>query len=575
MTAYSVSVSRSLRCPLIVGFVVCLLALAGCTSGSDSETAKAESPKPGGTLYVMVESADFPHIDPQRTHYTPAMNVVRLFARTLTTYRPAPGSKGSELVPDLATDLGRPTDGNTVWRFTLKPGVKWQDGKPVTCADVKYGVERSFAEEIDGGASIYPRTYLRGGDDYAGPYVMGNNNGLGLESVKCLDDRTVQFELSRPVGDFSYVVALPVFAPARADKDTREQYDRQPFANGPYQVHQYGEDDNGRMRLVLKRNPHWDQRTDPARKQYPETIEVRFGEDANRVTQKMIADEGEYRYAVALDAKVPPRFVQEVINDPKLAARTISGTTSGVRYLAINTRVVDELACRQALTYAFDKRAFRTVLGGSPYGDYAATILPPTMKAHADFDLYNTKAKPQGDLERARLLASGADCPEELTLGYAGTPVNEQAADVIVESYQKLGIRVVKQSYPAEEFYDAVSVPSEQPDLVLTGWVPDFPNGSGTIPVLFDGRSISASGNRNYSLVNDEELNRLIDEANAEADLNRQYRLWGQLDHKIQEKALVVPILYDRALQMVGSRVRGGFLHTAYLGVDLSSLGVA
>ena len=38
----------------MVGFVVCLLALAGCTSGSDSETAKAESPKPGGTLYVEI-----------------------------------------------------------------------------------------------------------------------------------------------------------------------------------------------------------------------------------------------------------------------------------------------------------------------------------------------------------------------------------------------------------------------------------------------------------------------------------------------------------------------------------------
>ncbi|MGH3647557.1 MAG: ABC transporter substrate-binding protein [Micromonosporaceae bacterium] len=554
--------------------MVLALAVAGCSGGAEPRAETEKPPGRGGTLYVLVEGEDFPHIDPQRTYYVPATNVTRLFARTLTTYRPAPGSAGSELVPDLATDLGRPTKGNSVWQFTLKPGVKWEDGSEVTCKDVKYGVERSFAAEIDGGASIYPRTYLKGGKDYQGPFVGGNNRGEGLDSIRCLDQRTVEFHLTRAVGDFSYVAALPVFAPVRAAKDTRAEYDRQPFANGPYRVTSYAPDESKRMRLTLERNPHWDRRTDPARQQYPEKIEVRFGLDADQMTYDMISERGEYRYAVALDTKVPPRFVQQVINDAELSGRTVIGTTSGVRYLAINTRTVKQLACRRALVHGFNKRAVRTALGGSPYGDYAATMLPPTMKAHKDFDVYGSNAKPDGDRGKALKLMDEADCPTKLTLDFMDTPLYAQVADVIRDSYQRIGIEVVKHPIAKDKFFDTVRFPGKQHDLVLSGWVPDFPNGSGTIPALFDGRAIVDGANVNYSLVNDGELNKLIDEANAEADLDRQYQLWGALDREIAEKALVVPIVYDRSLQMLGSGVRGSFLHPAFLGVDLCAVGV-
>ncbi|MGH3716353.1 MAG: ABC transporter substrate-binding protein [Micromonosporaceae bacterium] len=564
---------RNLR-HLMVGLLVAGLAVAGCTASPKLHAEVAAPPAPGGTLYVLVEGEDFPHIDPQRTYYVPATNVTRLFARTLTTYRPAPGSQGSELVPDLATDLGRPTERNTVWQFTLKPGVKWEDGSPVTCLDIKHGVERSFAAEIDGGASIYPKAYLRGAKGYRGPYLDGNNHGEGLDSIRCVDQRTVEFHLSRAVGDFSYVAALPVFAPARAAKDTRDAYDRKPFSNGPYRVTSYAPGADKRMQLMLERNPHWDGRTDPARKQYPDKIVVRFGLNADRMTYDMIADRDEYKNAVMLDTKVPPRFVQQVINDARLSGRTVTGTTSGVRYLAINTRKVTDLACRQALVHGFNKRAVRTALGGSPYGDYAATMLPPTMKAHQDFDVYGSNARPDGDRVKALKLMEGKDCPTKLTLDFMNTPLYEQVADVIQDSYRRIGIEIVKHPIPKDKFFDVVSMPAKQHDLVLAGWVPDFPNGSGTIPALFDGRAIADGGNVNYSLVNDAELNKLIDEANAEADLSRQYQLWGALDRKISEKALVVPIVYDRSLQMLGSGVRGSYLHPALLGVDLCTLGV-
>ncbi len=58
-----------------------------------------------------------------------------------------------------------------------------------------------------------------------------------------------------------------------------------------------------------------------------------------------------------LDVNVAPNFLQQVINDPDLSARTISGPTGGVRYSRHQHEgPVPNIACRQALIYAFNKR---------------------------------------------------------------------------------------------------------------------------------------------------------------------------------------------------------------------------
>ena len=116
----------ALRRLLAGGLVVVSLgsSVAAC-SLADAASAPPE-PKKGGTLFVNVQGG-LDILDPQRTYTASEMNVLRLTTRTLTTYKAVPGS-ASEIVPDLATDTGRPSENNTVWKFTLKPGVT-RDGR--------------------------------------------------------------------------------------------------------------------------------------------------------------------------------------------------------------------------------------------------------------------------------------------------------------------------------------------------------------------------------------------------------------------------------------------------------------
>ncbi len=547
---------------------VCVLA-TGCAGTHPTRTS--DRPHQGGTVYLLTESNGFTHLDPQLNYTTMALNVGRLIYRTLTAFRTSPRHPGGVLRPDLATDLGRASDGNRTWEFTLRAGAAWEDGGPVTCDQLRYGVARSFTSYARTGP-VYPRDLLVGVAGYRG--TRGGRPVRGLPSVTCLSSRTVQFRLNRPCGDFDEVVAMPVFAPVRPDVDARGNYDRWPMSDGPYRIVVH----DG-QKLVLARNRYWRRDTDPVRPAYPDRYVVRFGTDPVASTAALVNDTGRARRWVQLDFAVPPNFVQQVINQPVLMARTVSGRTGAVRFLAVNTRTVADLRCRRALSYALDKQAYRTVVGGAVVGDYASTMIPPSMPAHRTFDLYRTRQAPQGDVDRAvRLVDEAGDCPSELTLDVQDVPTYRRAAQSVAVSYQRIGIRVVLNPIPKSRFYDVVSDPRLEHDLVLAAWVPDWPNGSSIIPALFDGgllRAHATAGNYNFSLLSDPRIDRMIRQAQIADDDQRQYVLWGAIDQAVSRQAATVPILYERGLSMRGGRVGGAVMQSLYGEPDVLSLWVS
>jgi peptide/nickel transport system substrate-binding protein len=114
------------------------------------------STKTGGSI-TLLASGDCDSWDPAVTYYAWCWNMQRLFTRTLVGYASLPGANNaSKLEPDMATALGEHNADFTQWTYKLKPGLLWEDGTPVTTADIKYGIERLFAQDvITGGPSSY------------------------------------------------------------------------------------------------------------------------------------------------------------------------------------------------------------------------------------------------------------------------------------------------------------------------------------------------------------------------------------------------------------------------------------
>jgi peptide/nickel transport system substrate-binding protein len=148
---------------------------------------------------------------------TPSAFITRLTTRTLVTYDSKPGKEGVNIVPDMATDLGKSSNGGKTWTFTLKDGVKFDDGSPVTCADVKYGVSRAFSSQITDGPH-YPHQYLDLEEKEPGSPVYRDRtspgpNGNFDKAVECTDEKTIVFTLKKVVGDFNNSLTWPVWAP--------------------------------------------------------------------------------------------------------------------------------------------------------------------------------------------------------------------------------------------------------------------------------------------------------------------------------------------------------------------------
>jgi peptide/nickel transport system substrate-binding protein len=271
---------------VVAGVAAVAMIVTACSSskktGGGTGSASASSPSStqrGGTLYYLT-SRNTEHWDPQRTYIGRDLaTATRLFYRTLTQL-----TSDNKLVPGLATDTGKASDGNKTWTFTLKQGPKWQDGSPVTCEDIKYGVSRTFAVNVITGGPNYQIQFLNiptkpdGSSVYSGPYTKKNQAAYD-KAVVC-NGNTITFHLRKPVGDFNYAVsgALMAFAPFKQSHDKAAQSNYQVFSDGPYMIQGTWQEGHGG---TFVRNPNYDPFTDTpgVRKALPDKIVFQEGAD--------------------------------------------------------------------------------------------------------------------------------------------------------------------------------------------------------------------------------------------------------------------------------------------------------
>jgi peptide/nickel transport system substrate-binding protein len=360
----------------VAAVVVLVVVLAvSCAGGADGRAdvpvvegsaddgvsgVRAPSEKSGGTLRVV--SADIDSLDPQRSYLPGVWNLMRLYTRTLVTYSSEPGRTG-ELVPDLATDLGTPSADGLTWTYTLREGVRFENGRPITSRDVKYGIERSFASDVIVGGPTYVVDLLDDPTDpYAGPYQDESPGKLGLGAIETPDDLTLVFHLRAPQPDFPFVMALPSSSPVPIEADTAAQYGNDPVSSGPYAITSV----DPATGILLDRNPQWDPATDAVRTALPDQVVVRTGLSGVERDQALLAGSADIDMTgTGVQPATTARLAED--EDNPVRDRVDDVTTGAVRLLALPTDVapMDNPDCRAAVGAAVDRRDLQTALGGS------------------------------------------------------------------------------------------------------------------------------------------------------------------------------------------------------------------
>ncbi|MEU8625815.1 ABC transporter substrate-binding protein [Streptomyces sp. NPDC048669] len=526
----------------------------GSSKGGDGSSGAAGAPRKGGTLTVL-NSAPQEDFDPARLYTSGGGNVPSLVFRTLTTRNREDGAAGSKVVPDLATDLGTPSKNATVWTYTLKDNLKYEDGSAITSADIKYGIERSFAAELSGGAP-YLRDWLIGGAGYQGPY----KDKKGLDSIETPDAKTIVFHLNKPEGEFPFLATQTQTTPVPKAKDTGTKYEEHPLSSGPYKV---VKNEGDGERLTLERNTYWSAATDEERKAYPDRIDVRSGLDSAVINQRLSASQGADAAAVTTDTNLGPAELAKVSGDKKLAARVGTGHFGYTNYIAFNPKVkpFDDPKVRQAISYAVDRSSVVNAAGGSSLAEPATTFLPDQGSfGYTPYDAF--PAGKTGNAAKAKELLKEAGYPEGLTVtlthnnekNFATSP---EIATALQEALKKAGITVKLRGLESNAYSDTVYNVKTEPGFFLGGWGADWPSGGPFFAPVFDGRQIVRAGyNFNSAQLDDPAVNKEIDEINKLTDLGAAAERWGALDKKVGEQALTVPLFHPVYKRLYGESVK-------------------
>jgi len=533
------------------------------------------SDKKGGTLNLW-SSTDVDSLDPGRAYYASVWNYERFYARTLLAFDGKPGKEGLKLVPDLAAAQPEIAADGKTYTFKLKSGLKFEDGSPITTKDIKYGIERIFAQDVVAGGPTYLINSLDQGQNYKGPYTDSDPNKLGLKTVETPDDTTIVFHLAAPDSSFPFLLAMGSASPVPQKLDTGAKYGDKPVSSGPYKFKSV-EPGKG---YELVRNENWDPASDPFRKALPDVVKLTITTNADDMDARQLDGTADLDWA---QTGLSQAAQAKVLTDPALKANTDDPYNGFIRFISIVPKVApfDNIHCRKAVMYAADTTALQTARGGSVAGSTFGSMLPPNILGSDDYDPFElTKGKPNLDKAKAELKECGKPDGFTTTIAVRGNKAKEVNSAVALQTALKaINVTVNVDQYDGKLLASVAGSPdtvhSKGYGLIVAGWGADYPNGAGYMQPLMDGRFITKTGNSNYPETNDPAINALFDKAAAEKDPAKAAELYKQINHTVVDSAVWLPIVADKALNYRNPRLTNVFVNDAFGEVDFQALGVS
>jgi peptide/nickel transport system substrate-binding protein len=523
--------------------------------------------------------------DPGGTYYAANWNFIRLYTTALMTYKSCPGTCGLQLVPGIATGPGTVSANGLTWTYHIKQGLKFSDGLPITAADVKYAVERSYAKDVLPGGPSYFQVWLAPQKPaYAGPYKDKTPGHMGLKAVTVPNPYTIEFHLAHPFADFDYLAALPQTAPVPPSVDLAAatggaKYQLNVISSGPYMFQSY----TPNKQLTLVDNPHWVPQMDTEAKQLVGKIILKMNINAAKVDSDLLAGFAQMDYA---GGGVQTAARAQLLTNAALHAKADDPINGFIDFVYLNTKVapMSNVHCREAVEFAADKVNNQTAYGGPVAGGaIASTSMPPTVIGYQSFDLYNALSQSHGDLTDAKKQLALCGHPKGFTTALAfrnDSPKATAVAQATQASLARVGINLTLKGFPTSTYYsdfagNTAYVHSHGIGMAVGGWGPDFPTPFGWGDEIENGNAIIPAGNSNISELNDPVVNADFSKIEAPGLTQAQRNaIAHQIDLQVMKDAAFLPVVYAKSLlyrspQLTNVYVQGyyGMYNYAVLGL--------
>ncbi|WP_232696872.1 peptide ABC transporter substrate-binding protein [Brevibacillus daliensis] len=501
-------------CLLSISISACSTPASPQVEGKKEETAPAETAKGGEKVLRYTINAEPPTADPGIATDSNSFDIIYAMFEGLTNY----DTKGN-LINTAAENYKISEDGKT-YTFTLRQGMKWNNGDPVTAHDFEYAIKRNLDPKTASGYA-YQLYYIKGGEEF--------NTGKGSVDqvgVKAIDEHTLEFQLKAPTPFFLELVFFPTLFPLhKASVEGNPNWANEPktiVSNGPFNMETW---EHKSKITFVKNETYWDKANVPL-----DRIEMTIIEDSN--TALSMFEQGETDWAGYPAFTLPGDAIPQYKKDNKLEVAFNPGSMA----VTFNTSKApfNNAKIRKAFGYAIERQSLidNVVQVDVPpaYG-----WVPTSMGVNPDGYFKEDAAKAKQLLEEGMKEAGLSTFPE-VTYYFDNDAINLKIAQALQDQWKKtLGVDVKLKYNEYKVFY--ADRKNGNYDFAYYRWGADFNDPINFLEIFKD-----KEGGNNIAKWENKEFASLLDKSYNETDNEKRKQLFLQAETILMEEMPIAPI---------------------------------
>jgi oligopeptide transport system substrate-binding protein len=518
-----------------------------------------------------------------------ATMIVHLFSGLAAWTQDAEGK--FVIAPDAAVELPEGVaneDGSVTYTYTLKDGLVWSDGQPLTAKDFEFAWKRAASTEL--------------GADYGYMFEIVKGYGTPDLAVSAKDDKTLEVTINNAASYWNELLAFPVYFPVREDVVGNEAWATDPstyVGNGPYTM--TGWEHNSVITLTKNANYH------DADKVTMEELKFYLSDDSNNMlanfkngtwlliddvpTSEIAALKTEYPNEFVIAGQLGTYYVNMNVNKNLLPA---DSTLTGVELEKANAEV------RKALALLFDRNYVVNDIaqgGQTPASSFVAMGLTDAdgtefyqNAGHSEeFDGYYNVAEDayEGNFEAAMEILKKYYTYDEATGMFTNFPTMEylyntsEGHKAIAEYLQSVFAGVgVGMNLTNQEWNTFLNTRKEgNYEVARNGWIGDYndpisfldmwTSGSGNNDVQFGKGAHAELAMYNLDLTPfgletkvengtwAETYDVLISAVKASTDNEARFAMMHLAEDMLMETGCLIPVYYYTDLYMISEKVDG------------------
>lgn len=532
---------------LLVLLPMVLVACGGATTSGPGGN-QAQAPADKQVFRYPIGNSDFITLDPGLAQYSTSIYAIK------ATFSGLVGLNGKGEVVDLLAASHQVSQDGLTYTFTLRDGLKFSDGTPLTSEDVVYSINRTIDPATRSEVAFY-LDLIKGYDDFQ----AGKVKTLIGSSLVAPDSKTVKITLSRPAGYF--LSALTYTSSYTVNKRLIEKYGnkwtdhmQEGGTSGPFKVESYSHTVG--LTVVPDANYFGEK---------PKLQKVQFLQSGDTDVAYKAYLAGQFDYAA-----VPPINLAEA----KTRADFHSVPELNTWYLAMNylTKPFDNIKIRQAFALAINKDLLNQSVNRGAHKPTNNIIPPGAPGYNQNIKGVDGTTGTSGNTQQAKQLfaeglreagyASAANLPA-ITFTNRNQKLANDIASAIIEQWKTvLGVTVKINVLEIAKFNEQLIAAKDNPNgiqLWFAGWGQDYPDPQDWLSVFFakgvSNNQFNYGQNSSATAAEQQAVQQQLAQADASADQQSRLAAYAQAEQKIVTDVGWIPLYHRNINRLINTKV--------------------